>query len=138
MGDELKRPKTRGDCANSPRPCPWVGCRHHLLLEVTRAGALRSSRGLYELPMSRGRTKPYPRQGIDSVSFEEWGDEAVKKLNEMEHSCALDIAEDGVSDVEEIGGLLGIKKKMTEKVYRDAIIKARYMGQPSKGQSSNG
>ena len=26
----MKRPKTRGDCINGPRPCPWVGCRHHL------------------------------------------------------------------------------------------------------------
>lgn len=26
----LQRPKTRGECKDGPRPCPWVGCRHHL------------------------------------------------------------------------------------------------------------
>lgn len=28
------RPKTRGECVGSVRPCPWVACRHHLGLEV--------------------------------------------------------------------------------------------------------
>ncbi len=23
-------PKTRGECANGPRPCPWESCRYHL------------------------------------------------------------------------------------------------------------
>jgi hypothetical protein len=26
------RPRTRADCINGPRPCPWVGCRHHLAI----------------------------------------------------------------------------------------------------------
>jgi hypothetical protein len=32
------RPRTRGDCINGPRPCPWVGCRHNLYLDIRRAG----------------------------------------------------------------------------------------------------
>lgn len=24
------RPRTRGDCANAPRPCPWTSCKWHL------------------------------------------------------------------------------------------------------------
>jgi len=35
------RPKTRGDCVNGPRPCPWVSCRHHLAFEVSQAGGLK-------------------------------------------------------------------------------------------------
>jgi hypothetical protein len=27
---EAQRPKTRADCVDGPRPCPWVGCRYHL------------------------------------------------------------------------------------------------------------
>lgn len=27
---EIGRPKTRGECVDGPRPCPWYGCRHHL------------------------------------------------------------------------------------------------------------
>lgn len=32
------RPKTRGDCVNGPRPCPWVGCKYHMWLEVGKGG----------------------------------------------------------------------------------------------------
>jgi len=30
----VHRPRTRGECVDGPRPCPWVSCRHHLALEV--------------------------------------------------------------------------------------------------------
>lgn len=35
------RPKTRADCANVPRPCPFVSCRHNLYLDVRDDGYLR-------------------------------------------------------------------------------------------------
>jgi hypothetical protein len=35
------RPKTRGDCKDGPRPCPWISCRYHLAGEVTPAGSLK-------------------------------------------------------------------------------------------------
>lgn len=39
-----ERPRTRADCEvgeNAQRPCPWVGCRHHVALEVMGGGGLR-------------------------------------------------------------------------------------------------
>lgn len=38
---EAARPKTRADCKDSPRPCPWVSCRYHLYLEVSANGWLK-------------------------------------------------------------------------------------------------
>lgn len=35
------RPRTRGECQNGPRPCPWVSCAHHLYLEVNDSGSLK-------------------------------------------------------------------------------------------------
>lgn len=36
------RPRTRRDCADVPRPCPFVGCRYHLWLdEAGEDGELR-------------------------------------------------------------------------------------------------
>lgn len=48
------RPRTRADCANVPRPCPFVGCRHHLYLDETAAGSLRFTTDLevHQLPQS--------------------------------------------------------------------------------------
>ncbi len=37
----IVRPKTRGDCKNGPRPCPWMGCRNHLATDITHQGQLR-------------------------------------------------------------------------------------------------
>ncbi len=39
--DNEGRPRTRGECVDGPRPCPWVSCRHHLYAEITLDGGLR-------------------------------------------------------------------------------------------------
>jgi len=68
------RPKTRGDCANVSRPCPYVSCRHHLFLDVLSEGTIA---------LNHGDREPWE---IDP-----------------EASCALDVAADGYHDsVEEI------------------------------------
>jgi len=36
----IDRPKTRGECRDADRPCPWVSCRHHLYLEITHTGRI--------------------------------------------------------------------------------------------------
>jgi hypothetical protein len=38
---DVERPRVRGDCVGDPRPCPFVGCRHHLYLDVTHTGGIR-------------------------------------------------------------------------------------------------
>lgn len=35
------RPRTRGDCDTVPRPCPYVGCVHHLWLDATAIGNIK-------------------------------------------------------------------------------------------------
>lgn len=35
-----QRPRTRADCVDGPRPCPWVGCRYHLYSDVKWSGTL--------------------------------------------------------------------------------------------------
>lgn len=32
---EYDRPRTRGDCVDGPRPCPFVSCRHNVYLDVS-------------------------------------------------------------------------------------------------------
>jgi len=41
--DELsvRRPKDRLECRDGFRPCPWVGCRYHLGIDLTTTGRLR-------------------------------------------------------------------------------------------------
>lgn len=35
------RPKTRGECEDGPRPCPWIACKYHLAVDVTVGGGLK-------------------------------------------------------------------------------------------------
>jgi hypothetical protein len=35
------RPVTRADCAKVERPCPYVGCRYNLYLDVQSSGAIK-------------------------------------------------------------------------------------------------
>lgn len=37
---DVERPRIRGDCVGGQRPCPFVGCRHHLALDITESGSL--------------------------------------------------------------------------------------------------
>ena len=49
------RPRTGADCLAGPRPCPWVGCRYHLALEVGPSGGLtivRPTLALAEMPFT--------------------------------------------------------------------------------------
>lgn len=37
---DAHRPKTRGDCEDGLRPCPFVGCRFNMYLDVNRSGSV--------------------------------------------------------------------------------------------------
>lgn len=39
--DNIERPLKRADCERGIRPCPFVGCKHHLYLDVTENGSLK-------------------------------------------------------------------------------------------------
>jgi len=36
----VERPRTRQECENGPRPCPFIGCKHHLWSDVAKSGSL--------------------------------------------------------------------------------------------------
>lgn len=89
------RPATRADCVDGERPCPYVGCKHHLYLEVTpSAGAIMYRHGDREL----------------------W---------ELEETCALDVADRGGEDVETVARLCGMAMRTTERTLAAALGKMR-------------
>ena len=48
-GVSWPRPRKRSECRNDPRPCPFVGCRYHLLCDVTVTGAVSLAWSVEEL-----------------------------------------------------------------------------------------
>lgn len=73
------RPLTRNDCISGPRPCPWVGCRYHLFLDVAHTGTVRFAFG-------------------DDVSV----------LEKMPETCALDVADAGAMSGNGLAHILNI------------------------------
>jgi hypothetical protein len=65
------QPRTRGDCVDGPRPCPWLSCRYHLglpfegkrrsantcSLDVADQGGLVQAELADELGLSKARVQ---------------------------------------------------------------------------------
>lgn len=75
------RPQTRAECKDGQRPCPWVACKHHLYLDINPA---------------TGSIK------INFPDLEPW---------ELQHTCALDVADNGGLTLEEIGLITNLTRE---------------------------
>jgi hypothetical protein len=78
---EGERPKTRADCIEGPRPCPFVSCKHHLYLDVS------------------------PRTGSIKLNFPDL------EVWEMGATCALDVADGGGATLEDVGAILNVTRE---------------------------
>ena len=84
--DTVTRPKTRGDCQGGVRPCPWVGCRWHLYLDVN--------------PVS------------GSILFNHPDTDPL----DLVHTCALDVADGGGATLERVGDMVGLTRERVRQV----------------------
>lgn len=80
------RPRKRADCQEEMRPCPYVGCKFHLYLDVN------------------------PETGTIKVNFpglEPW---------ELTTSCSLDVAERGGLTLEEVGEIMNLTRERIRQI----------------------
>ena len=83
---DVPRPTTRAECKEEMRPCPWVACKHHLYLDIN------------------------PMTGSIKINFpdrEPW---------EIEHTCALDVAEAGALTLEQVGAITNLTRERVRQV----------------------
>jgi hypothetical protein len=138
----LTRLMTRIDCGQEARPCPWVGCRHHMLLEVAESkGTRRGTPGSKlrdERPTSlrmnranRGRATLGRRPGLAysaaHLVVQRWIDDATEQLSSMRCTCSLDVARDYPDGLSEssVAFLLGVTEQAINAETRTALIKFR-------------
>jgi len=76
-----ERPRTRGECEEGDRPCPWVACKYHLYLDVN------------------------PETGSIKLNFPDL------EVWEMKETCALDIADRGGATLEVVGATMNLTRE---------------------------
>ena len=150
----LPRPTTRADCGQEARPRPWVGCRHHLLLEIaqshgtgstTPAGKPRDLRptSLRMNRPNRGRAILGRRPGLESSAahlvVRRWIDDAAEQLASMMHTCSLDVIDSYPGGLSEgsVAVLLGGTEQAINAETRGALrrFKARLLALGTDGSS---
>lgn len=90
VADLPPRPRTRGDCIDGPRPCPWVSCKHHLLPGHIEAKATHMA--------------------DDS-------DEALLSvLESMPDTCELDAADRGGATLEEVAQSFSVTREWIRQI----------------------
>jgi hypothetical protein len=93
--EDVERPRTREECMNMPRPCPFVSCEHHLYLDVN------------------------PDSGAIKLNFphlEVW---------EMAETCSLDVADRGGITLEDVGAILNLTRERIRQVEVRGLVKIR-------------
>lgn len=89
------RPRTRAECKEELRPCPWVACKFHLYLDVN------------------------PETGSIKINFpdlEPW---------DLPHTCSLDIAERGGITLEEVGEIMNLTRERIRQVEVRGLLKLK-------------
>jgi hypothetical protein len=91
--EDVQKPKTRAECLNGERPCPFVSCKHHLYLDVSaRTGAIK----------------------LNFPDLEVW---------EMNETCALDVADRGGTTLEEVGAIMNLTRERIRQVEVKGLAK---------------
>jgi Sigma-70, region 4 len=91
--DDNERPRSRSECVEAPRPCPFVSCKHHLFLDVSaRTGAIK----------------------LNFPDLEVW---------EMTETCALDVADRGGTTLEEVGAIMNLTRERIRQVEVKGLAK---------------
>lgn len=87
------KPKTRSQCIDGPRPCPYVSCSHHLFLDISsKTGAIK----------------------MNFPDLDLW---------EMGESCALDVADRGGTTLEDVGAIMNLTRERIRQVEVRALAK---------------
>lgn len=87
------KPRTRAECVDGARPCPFVSCKHHLYIDVS------------------------PRTGAIKLNFPDLD------VWEMTESCALDVADRGGTTLEDVGAIMNLTRERIRQVEVKALAK---------------
>jgi hypothetical protein len=99
----VPRPRRRADCRSVERPCPFVGCRHHLFLDVTGNGSIK-----YNFP----DLQPEELPETCSLDIADAGGKPLWRVGElmnMTRERIRQVEEEAVGRLRAVGGLKALR-----------------------------
>ncbi|MGB3052678.1 MAG: sigma factor-like helix-turn-helix DNA-binding protein [Polyangiales bacterium] len=84
--DDYWKPRSRSECKDMERPCPFVSCKYHLYIDV------------------------HPVRGSIKLNFPDI------EIWEMTDTCALDVADRGGITLEEVGEIMNLTRERVRQV----------------------
>ncbi|MGB8329931.1 MAG: sigma factor-like helix-turn-helix DNA-binding protein [Polyangiales bacterium] len=84
--DDYWKPRSRSECKDMDRPCPFVSCKYHLYIDV------------------------HPVRGSIKLNFPDI------EIWEMTETCALDVADRGGITLEEVGEIMNLTRERVRQV----------------------
>lgn len=121
-----RRPKTWGECQGIKTDCPFVTCKYHLALDVTPGGSLAVV-GVDSWPERDSTTGSQ----TETERIDYRVDAVVRYVNSGKPTCALQVAEDGPTTLEDIGDLIGVTRERVRQIEGLAMLamrdEARYL-----------
>lgn len=111
-----ERPRYRAQCLDMPRPCPWVGCRSHLLCDITSAGSIRICNTDYRIGWDKKTIPRDPPGELPSENVAEY----VQVLEWMDETCALDVADKDERTLKVVAKLLRVTKERARQLETSA------------------
>jgi hypothetical protein len=90
---EYWKPRTRAECKDMERPCPFVSCKYHLYIDV------------------------HPVRGSIKLNFPD------VEVWEMTETCALDVADRGGITLEEVGEIMNLTRERVRQVETAGLAK---------------
>lgn len=108
-----RRPATRGDCVDGQRPCPWVGCRYHLAVDVGQRGTL----------FAIGRSSLSLRASRSDAEW--WTDGVADTVAALADTCCLDVADRGGITLQAVADTLGVTRERVRQIETNVMDRLR-------------
>lgn len=90
------KPRTRSECKDMERPCPFVSCKYHLYIDV------------------------HPVRGSIKLNFPD------VEIWEMTETCALDVADRGGITLEEVGEIMNLTRERVRQVETAGLARLQH------------
>lgn len=115
-------------------PCPWVGCKHHTLIDVTNIGSivinegmvLDHSQGSSRQPKQTSRRLPVWPHKTRKSDDPRRCDEIVELFDGLENSCLLKMVDDERKyTLEAVGAILNVTRERVRQIETIAFNRIR-------------